>query len=157
MAIAYGLDVQPDNDPYINTSEEAIHLLDKEFYSNLVDVLPILKHVPEWMPGAGFQTRAREGRRLVHRLLEDPFKAAKDRIVCESLQLSLLLQHLFPRIAVTTCHRSSHIAIRYLIRGLTTTLIIIWKSLQSKRQQGRCTLEDPIRQEPSWTYCDIHH
>ena len=127
MAIAYGLDVQADNDPYIETSEEAVHLVTKMLGSNLVDVLPILKHVPEWIPGAGFQTRAREAKvTVVHKFLEDPFKVAKDRIVRVFLQLVHLIQHL-PRIAVTMCHRSSHIAIRYLTRGLAVALI--WESV----------------------------
>jgi hypothetical protein len=86
IAISYGLDVQPDNDPYIQTSEEAVHILAKTFGSDLVDVLPILKYLPEWMPGAGFQTRAREAKRVAHRMLENPFKAAKDRIVRTFLQ-----------------------------------------------------------------------
>jgi short-subunit dehydrogenase involved in D-alanine esterification of teichoic acids len=81
VAVAYGLNVQPDNDPYINTSEEAIHMITKTLGSNLVDVLPILKHVPEWVPGAGFQTRARDAKRVARRILENPYKVAKDRIV----------------------------------------------------------------------------
>jgi hypothetical protein len=87
IAITYGLDVQPDNDPYIDALEEAAHMFTKALGSNFVDVLPILKHVPEWMPGAGFQTRAREAKRVLHGVLENPFKAAKDRIVGEFLQL----------------------------------------------------------------------
>ena len=31
----------------------------------LVDVLPILRYIPAWVPGAGFQRVAREGRELL--------------------------------------------------------------------------------------------
>lgn len=31
-----------------------------------VDALPALRHLPAWLPGAGFQRIAQEGRRLVH-------------------------------------------------------------------------------------------
>ncbi|KAF8208101.1 cytochrome P450 [Mycena galopus ATCC 62051] len=39
----------------------------------LVDLLPILKYVPEWFPGASFQTVAREGRELSEELQNKPF------------------------------------------------------------------------------------
>ena len=87
MAFTCGLDVQPDNDPYIDTSEEAAHMVAQMLGSNFVDALPILKHVPEWIPGAGFQTRAREAKAIAHRILENPFKIAKDHIVREFLQI----------------------------------------------------------------------
>ncbi|KAJ6464016.1 cytochrome P450 [Mycena sanguinolenta] len=39
----------------------------------LVDLLPILKYVPEWFPGASFQKVAREGRELSEELQTKPF------------------------------------------------------------------------------------
>ncbi|KAJ7720782.1 cytochrome P450 [Mycena metata] len=39
----------------------------------LVDLLPILKYVPEWFPGASFQKVAREGRELSQELQTKPF------------------------------------------------------------------------------------
>jgi hypothetical protein len=39
----------------------------------LVDLLPILKYVPEWVPGASFQKVAREGRELSEELQKKPF------------------------------------------------------------------------------------
>ncbi|KAJ7075424.1 cytochrome P450 [Mycena belliarum] len=39
----------------------------------LVDLLPILKYVPEWFPGASFQKVGREGRELSRELQEKPF------------------------------------------------------------------------------------
>ena len=145
VSISYGLDVQPDNDPFVDTSEEAIHILSETLGSNFIDVLPILKHIPEWMPGAGFQTRAKAAKRVAHKLLENPFKVAKDHIVRGFLQLSFfILQALLHRTAATTCHHSSHIACRYLNKGLP--VVQISKSTRSKRRQGRCILQDPIRQ-----------
>ena len=124
MAVTYGLNVQPDNDPYINTSEEAVHMLAKTLGSNFVDVLPILRHVPEWIPGAGFRTKAREGKTLAHGILENPFKVAKDLIVREFLPLLLLkLQAPFSRIAATICHHSFQIAIHCLNRNLAVPFI----------------------------------
>jgi cytochrome P450 len=39
----------------------------------LVDLLPILKYIPEWVPGASFQKVAREGRELSKELQNKPF------------------------------------------------------------------------------------
>ena len=85
--VTYGLRVQADNDPYIKDSAEAVYITSttiSDLGSNLVDLFPILKYVPEWMPGAGFHSMAKKGREVAHRILELPFKAAKDRIVREN-------------------------------------------------------------------------
>lgn len=83
MSVAYGLDVQPQNDPYISTAEQGVHPLVAAAVPGafLVDTLPFLKYVPEWMPGAGFQTKAREWKKLARRMVEVPYEAAKQRIV----------------------------------------------------------------------------
>ncbi|KAJ7764633.1 cytochrome P450 [Mycena maculata] len=39
----------------------------------LVDLLPILKYIPEWFPGASFQKVARQGRELSQELQNKPF------------------------------------------------------------------------------------
>lgn len=82
MSVAYGLDVQPQNDPYIATAEQGVHPLVVAAVPGafLVDTLPFLKFVPEWIPGAGFQTKAREWKKLARRMVEVPYKAAKQRI-----------------------------------------------------------------------------
>ncbi|KAJ3569370.1 hypothetical protein NP233_g5089 [Leucocoprinus birnbaumii] len=41
----------------------------------LVDVFPTLKHVPEWMPGAGFKSLARKWRQTVVQMAEDSYAA----------------------------------------------------------------------------------
>jgi hypothetical protein len=84
MLITYGLEMQSDNDPYIEVSDYAIHLVQKAAIPGafLVDLFPVLKHIPESMPGAGFQKWAREGKESFREALEVPFRASKTRIVC---------------------------------------------------------------------------
>ncbi|KAF4616266.1 hypothetical protein D9613_008317 [Agrocybe pediades] len=79
MSIAYGIDVLPKDDPYITAAEQGVHPLVAAGVPGafLVDVLPILKYVPEWVPGAGFKKKAREWRRLAQLMVEKPFEAAK--------------------------------------------------------------------------------
>ncbi|KAF5343220.1 hypothetical protein D9758_013396 [Tetrapyrgos nigripes] len=61
LSIAYGIEVQPENDPFINIAEKALHAaaLTVNSGSYLVDQLPALKHIPDWFPGAGFKRWSR--------------------------------------------------------------------------------------------------
>ncbi|KAF8157199.1 cytochrome P450 [Crassisporium funariophilum] len=82
MSIAYGLDVLPKGDPYIAAAEEGVHTLSVAAIPGafLVDTLPILINVPAWMPGAGFQRKAREWKKVARTMIEKPFAAAKSNI-----------------------------------------------------------------------------
>jgi hypothetical protein len=97
--IAYGIKVLPKGDPYIAMAEKAIAsaAIAATPGAFLVDVLPIcalhspilplshqimlVKHVPEWVPGAGFKTKARLCRKLAVDMVVAPFEAAKQAIV----------------------------------------------------------------------------
>lgn len=87
MSVAYGLDVQPLDDPYIKTAELGVRGLVTAAVpgSFLVDIFPFLKYVPEWMPGAGFKKKAREWRKWARDMVEVPYEAAKENIVSPSL------------------------------------------------------------------------
>ena len=106
MSIAYGLEVQPDDDPYIKTAEQGVRPLVVAAVPGafLVDVLPFLKHVPEWFPGAGFQKKAKAWKKLAHTMIEVPFAAAKKNIV----RHPLYLQVFWPSLLLPGCwHRPS--------------------------------------------------
>ncbi|KAJ7238158.1 cytochrome P450 [Mycena rebaudengoi] len=47
----------------------------------LVDLIPVLKYVPEWFPGAAFKRIAREGRELSHELQTKPFAWAMKQFI----------------------------------------------------------------------------
>jgi hypothetical protein len=83
MSVAYGLDIKSKDDPYIQTAERGVHPLVAAAVPGafLVDMIPILKYVPEWMPGAGFQKKAREWGKLAKTMVDIPFEAAKKLIV----------------------------------------------------------------------------
>ena len=82
MAVTYGLEVLPENDPYIEVSE-AVNSISTAVVPGafLVDSIPVLKYVPEWMPGAGFKKKAKEWKVVIRKMLEIPFAAAKSRVV----------------------------------------------------------------------------
>ncbi|KAF9524343.1 cytochrome P450 [Crepidotus variabilis] len=82
MSVAYGIEVKPKDDVYIQTAERGVYPLTVAAVpgSFLVDLLPILKYVPAWFPGAGFQTKARQWKRLATDMIELPYAEAKKNI-----------------------------------------------------------------------------
>ncbi|KAJ6449507.1 cytochrome P450 [Mycena vitilis] len=61
LSTAYGIDVMPEDDPHIELSEKALSAMAATGNrgSFLVDSLPFLKYVPEFLPGAGSKKQAR--------------------------------------------------------------------------------------------------
>jgi len=82
ISVTYGIDVLPKNDPYIATAENAIQPLFVAAIPGtfLVDTFPWLKYVPDWMPFAGFKRKAKEWRKLAMAMVENPYKAGKEKI-----------------------------------------------------------------------------
>ena len=60
MRIEYGIFVQEFDDPYISIAEEVMNGAAQAGVPGAfwVDFFPILKYVPSWFPGAGFQKKA---------------------------------------------------------------------------------------------------
>jgi len=63
LSLAYDLPIKKEGDPYVALAEEAINSLALAVIPGkfLVDLIPILKYVPSWMPGAGFKRKQRSG------------------------------------------------------------------------------------------------
>ncbi|KIJ38757.1 hypothetical protein M422DRAFT_33150, partial [Sphaerobolus stellatus SS14] len=82
MDIIYGIKVQPKDDPYLKLAEDGFAVASEAANpgSFLVDTLPILKYVPEWMPGAGFKTKARNARKLSTAMAVVPFTVCKNAL-----------------------------------------------------------------------------
>ncbi|KAJ7745595.1 cytochrome P450 [Mycena maculata] len=79
LSTTYGIDVEPEDDPYIDISEMAVHAMSCTINggSYLVDSLPFLRYVPGFFPGAGFQREAREWSEVVSALREIPYAFSK--------------------------------------------------------------------------------
>lgn len=84
LSIAYGIEIQQENDPYLAVSEAGVLPLVIAGVPGafLVDFIPLLKYVPAWFPGASFQRKAREWRKLARKMIEMPYAQAKKDIVC---------------------------------------------------------------------------
>jgi hypothetical protein len=84
--MTYSINVRPYNDPYIEIIEEAVRssaelLIPGAF---LVDIIPILKYVPEWFPGAKFQSKAAIMRKQAAKMRNTTFAASEDIMVRDS-------------------------------------------------------------------------
>jgi len=83
LNIAYGHTVVHESDAYVALADAALQTSAHAglFGTYLVDYVPILKHVPSWMPGASFKRKAREWQRLSRAMLESQFKTVKQKLV----------------------------------------------------------------------------
>ncbi|KAJ3764225.1 cytochrome P450 [Lentinula raphanica] len=82
LGIAYGIDVQEENDPYVDAAERALESLGLGIAPGafLVESIPVLKYIPEWFPGASFKRKAKEWARYSTIMRELPYTAAKEHI-----------------------------------------------------------------------------
>ncbi|KAJ7020856.1 cytochrome P450 [Mycena alexandri] len=80
LSTVYGIDIQPEDDPHIDISERALHAMacTGNRGSFLVDSLPFLKYVPEFLPGAGFKRQAREWYKVVDAMPHVPYNFVKE-------------------------------------------------------------------------------
>lgn len=75
ISLAYGLKIRDADDPFIDLAQRALQtVLDAVIPGAfLVDLIPWLKYVPDWMPGASFQKKAKMWRKLQEDLRELPY------------------------------------------------------------------------------------
>lgn len=91
MDIAYGIEVLPEDDPYIKTAEVGMSNIVVAGVPGafLVDTFPFLRYVPAWVPGAGFQRKAKLWRKVAEDMVNKPFIATKHAMVSDSLSIHL--------------------------------------------------------------------
>ena len=81
--MTYSINIQPYDDPYIMNAEKAGKataqlLVPGAFF---VDIIPILKYVPEWFPGANFHGKAAVLRKHADTIRNKTFTATKELMV----------------------------------------------------------------------------
>ncbi|KAF7357550.1 O-methylsterigmatocystin oxidoreductase [Mycena sanguinolenta] len=106
MATVYGYDVQPTNDHFVALSESATKKLSDAIFPGAVavDTFPILRYLPSWMPGAGFQRFAAECRQLTSEMQEAPVNFVKqnmrDGMDSTSVVAKLLAANRYDEVAI---------------------------------------------------------
>ncbi|KAI5889620.1 cytochrome P450 [Schizophyllum commune H4-8] len=85
LGTTYGFDIQTKDDPHVSNAEAV-----QDYFSAtanqasyLVNSIPILKYVPEWMPGAAFKRQVREWKDHVRYMVNTPFDEVKNNL-CET-------------------------------------------------------------------------
>ncbi|KAF9545988.1 cytochrome P450 [Agrocybe pediades] len=75
LSMAYGFPIQEHDDPYVRLAEKALETINIGAMPGnfLVNIIPALKYVPSWFPGAGFQKIAKEWRQVQIDFREKPF------------------------------------------------------------------------------------
>jgi len=82
LKISHGYQVQDDNDPFVNRAEKGMTLFGQLIKPGnfLVDIIPALKYVPDWFPGAGFKQFAKASEEVVAELVEIPHEFVKEQM-----------------------------------------------------------------------------
>ncbi|KAG1747258.1 cytochrome P450 [Suillus paluster] len=80
MAITYGYDPAPAEDPFVTKVERFINIFFRALSPEgaaLTGAIPFLQHIPSWLPGGMYKRRAGECRGLAHDILNDPVEYVK--------------------------------------------------------------------------------
>ncbi|KAF7364917.1 O-methylsterigmatocystin oxidoreductase [Mycena venus] len=87
MSTVYGYEVKPANDRFVDLSESAIIKLGQSVFPGaaMVNAFPILKHLPSWMPGAGFQ-RFAAGKYIIDKIILLPDFSSESRQMVQEMR-----------------------------------------------------------------------
>ncbi|KAI0002537.1 cytochrome P450 [Russula compacta] len=81
LSVVYGLEATRDDDPALLKVEGATDLLANQITAGgglwAVDILPFLKHLPAWFPGAGFLRKAAAWKETIVDSVDFPFSLLK--------------------------------------------------------------------------------
>jgi len=81
--MTYGINIRPYDDPLIAIAEKASGTMRELMIAGtfLVDIIPILKYIPSWFPGAKFQRYAAMTRTHAEKIRNATFAATKELMV----------------------------------------------------------------------------
>jgi len=85
LSVMYGYDVKSMEDEVLLMAEECLGMLANEVASGggiwAVDVFPVLKYMPSWMPGSGFLVKAKKWKAMLEQAVDVPYKIALNAMV----------------------------------------------------------------------------
>lgn len=87
LNVVYGYEVTSNNDSFLEMAEEAVAALSNEIASTgsiwMVDLIPQLKHIPQWaegLPGMSFKRKARVWKKMMEDFIDRPFEYVKNSL-----------------------------------------------------------------------------
>jgi cytochrome P450 len=93
LRITYGYKIDPHSkDPLVKLAEETVSQFSKAIVPGafMVDIIPALKYLPDWLPGTGFKKTAKLWNETLHRLVNVPYSFAKAQANDTSSQQSFV-------------------------------------------------------------------
>jgi cytochrome P450 len=73
-----------NDDPFLALASECVELLSNKIASTgsiwIVDVIPALKHLPDWFPGASFKRKAKEWKAKMEEFTDKPYEWMKNEL-----------------------------------------------------------------------------
>ncbi|KAH9917465.1 cytochrome P450 [Fomitopsis serialis] len=82
LMIVYGYNLREDDNTFVDIARAAMPEFSSGFLPGayLVDLLPILKYVPSWMPGSGWKKLVKTWKHDLNTLLDTPYEYVKEEI-----------------------------------------------------------------------------
>lgn len=130
MKIVYGYDIAEDGkDETFTATLKAVQNLANATLpgSWLVNSFPVLRFLPEWFPGCGFRTFAKETREVVDMIVDGPYERAKSRASSDTPCLVTLLEDSIAAGGhrnITESYAKEVCAVAYGSTSETTTAVI---------------------------------
>ncbi|KAJ3502046.1 hypothetical protein NLJ89_g9063 [Agrocybe chaxingu] len=82
LRISHGYEVQEDKDPFVTLADEATEQFSLSTAPGgfLVNLIPALRHVPAWVPGAGFKKTAASWAKTLAMMADGPHEWVKEQM-----------------------------------------------------------------------------
>ncbi|KDQ22135.1 hypothetical protein PLEOSDRAFT_1050675 [Pleurotus ostreatus PC15] len=81
ISVLYGLDIQ-EEDPNITMVDDALKHINVGLIGTcMVDLFPFLRHIPRWVPGAGFRAIGESAARDLNLLIDVPYSQTRKLLV----------------------------------------------------------------------------
>ncbi|KAG7085519.1 hypothetical protein E1B28_003079 [Marasmius oreades] len=97
LRISHGYEVQEGKDPFVTLADEATEQFSKATSPGgfLVNLIPALAKVPEWMPGGGFHKTAREWGKTLQEMVDQPYNLVKSQVAAGTAPISYVSSKLY--------------------------------------------------------------
>ncbi|KAF9446841.1 cytochrome P450, partial [Macrolepiota fuliginosa MF-IS2] len=82
LEMTYGIPMEDSDDPLIKNVEIALEATAEALVPGkfLVELIPLLKYVPEWFPGAGWKRKANHVKKVNELVSRGPFETVKENL-----------------------------------------------------------------------------
>ncbi|KIJ40650.1 hypothetical protein M422DRAFT_173441 [Sphaerobolus stellatus SS14] len=96
MEVTYGIHVKAEGDPYLMAAEASVKAFEEVGVPGafLVDILPWMKYIPHWVPGAAFKQKGRKWAKSISDMKELPFQTTKTAMLQGAADNCFVASHL---------------------------------------------------------------